>query len=97
METDSRDHNHNAQLHVAACLGKNEVVFCLINELGCDPNVRGRFGRSVLHIACEGGNVPLVQMLMQNHMVDINLQDDNNDTPLYIAAFRGRDEVVLLW
>jgi ankyrin repeat protein len=40
------------------------VVLSLITEFGCDPNVKGQFGRSPLHIACKGGDVILIQSLL---------------------------------
>ena len=67
----------------------------LINEFGCDPNVRGRFGRSVLHSACQGGSVSLVQTLIREHKVDANARDDQNNTPLILAATSGEADFAL--
>ena len=56
---------------------------------------KGHFGQSMLHCACIGGNVGLVQTLIQNHSMEINLRDDNDNTPLHVAAFSGKDKVAL--
>ena len=51
-----------------------------------DLSVKGRFGRSLLHCACEGGSVNLVQTLIREYKADINACDDQNNTPLHLAA-----------
>ena len=51
IDVDGCDNLGNTALVYAAVLGKAEVALSLISEFGCDPNVRGRFGRSVLHNA----------------------------------------------
>ena len=52
-DTNAKNDQNNTPLHVAAFSGEAEVALCLINEFGCDPSVKGRFGRSLLHCACE--------------------------------------------
>ena len=68
---------------------------CLINEFGCDPHLRGFNGRSLLHDACQGGNVTLVQALIREHKADISARDDDNNKPLGIAAVSGILDVAL--
>ena len=72
---------------MAALSGKDEVALTLINEFGCDTKVRGALGRSLLHSACNGGSVNLVRTLIREHNADINARDDENNTPLHVAAF----------
>ena len=74
---------------MAAYSGKKEVALFLINEVGCDINVKGSFGQSLLHFACSGGDVSLVQTLIRDHKADINVRDDQNNTPLHVAAVYG--------
>ena len=52
--------NNDTPVHVAALCGKEEVALALINEFQCDISVKGHLGRSLLHSACRGGNVNLV-------------------------------------
>ena len=40
--------DNDTPLHVAALCGKEEVALMLINEFGCDTNVKGALG-SILH------------------------------------------------
>ena len=93
----ARDDQDNTctPLHVAAYCGKADVALCLIDEFGCDPNVQGNFGKSLLHLACEGGNVSLVKTLIRNHKADVTACDDQDDTPLHVAAYCGKADVAL--
>ncbi len=47
-------------------------------------------GRSLLHSACLGGNVSLVETLIREHKPDILDKDSQNDTPLHMAALNGK-------
>ena len=49
----------------------------------------------MLHSACQGGSVSLVQTLIREHKADANAQDDNNNTPLNLAAISGKADVAL--
>ena len=90
-DINARDDQNNTPLHVAALCGKEEVVYVLIQEFDCDTRVKGAFGRSLLQSACNGGSVNLVRTLILKHKADI---EDKNDTPLHVAAFHGKEEVV---
>jgi ankyrin repeat protein len=52
-------------------------------------------GYSALHFAIEHGLVAVVEILL-DYPVDINLQDKNGFTPIYlaIANYRGEDELL---
>ena len=67
----------------------------MITQCSSDPDVKGYKGQSVLHFACIGGSVSLVQTLIREYKVDVNARDDNNDTPLCLAAKAGKVEVAL--
>ena len=95
-DTNARDDNKDTPLHVAARNKKNtKVELSLISEFGCNPNAKGQFGRTVLHYACQGGSVSLVQTLIREYKADANARDDNNNTPLHVAAFNGKANVAL--
>ena len=72
------------------------MALALINEFGCDTSIKGFNGRSLLHSACQGGSVSLVRTLIQEHNADTNAEsNDQNNTPLHIAASNGKEEVAL--
>ncbi len=49
----------------------------------------------MLHKACSGGNVSLVETLICEHNADINDKDSQNLTPLHVAMLNGKEEVAL--
>ena len=89
------DAQDNTPLHVAAANGKEDVALALINEFGCDTNIRGSDNETVLHSACQGGCVSLVRTLIRDHNADVNAQDNNKYTPLHEAAANGKEDVAL--
>ena len=60
-DTNARDDENNTPLHVAALSGNKEVVSFLING---NIEAKGASGRSLLHLACKGDNLSLVQSLI---------------------------------
>ena len=94
-EVNARGDQYNTPLNITASCGKADFALSLINEFGRDPNVKGRFGRSVLHHACEEGSVSLVQTLIREYKADAYARDDQNDTPLNVAGFSGKADIAL--
>ena len=58
-----------------------------------DPSLKGKYGRSLLHSASEGGNVAIIETMLSRGL-DINSKDSNGDTSFMIAAFSGKMEAV---
>ena len=63
------------------------MALALIKDFDCDVNVRGALGRSLLHSACIGGNVSLVETLIREYKADNNDMNSDNDTPLLDMIF----------
>ena len=48
-----------------------------------------------LMLACQEGHIDIVRLLLEQE-VDVNLQNENNDTALIEACFNGHTEIVQL-
>ncbi|XP_046548455.1 ankyrin-3-like [Haliotis rubra] len=89
----STDNNDITPLMLAAGYG-NQVVFHLLIERGADTSARDDTDRTILHWACRGGNVKIVNGILTQNIVDINSNDRNEMTPLLLAAYHGKREVL---
>ena len=49
----------------------------------------------MLHSACKGGCLNLVRTLIRDHNADVNARDDDNNTPLHIAAQAGKEDIAI--
>ena len=83
----ARDYHTMTPLHLAAYCGKTNVALCLIKEFKCDINTRGHLGKSLLHDACEGGSLVLVQYLLP--FISIFCVDNEGNTPLHTCSRFG--------
>ena len=89
LDPNARDDQNNTPLTLAAFGGHSDVCHTLITEYGCSPNVRGFVGRTLLHQACSRGHLGLLNKLFTDYNLDPNARDDENDTPLTLAAAYG--------
>ena len=83
--------SYDSPLHLAAGRGHMGVTMILIND---NPNESGCDGRTLLHSACIGGNIELVNKLISDFNFNPLSLDDNGFTSLDIAALCGQGEVV---
>ena len=88
----SRNNINSTPLHVAANCNKEEVALTLIEEFGCDVNIKGFRGRSALHSACAEGHADMVKCLTQ--YISPLIVDDYGDTPLHTCCEHGNTECV---
>ena len=94
-DVNARTSNNNTPINAAALRGKMEVIKVLVKEFGFSPHTKGRCGRTPLHQACEGGHVDVARKLVTEYCADVNARDDNNETPLGLAAqFSGKMELI---
>ena len=83
-------------LHDAARRSMMDAVKFWINELGVDPNTKGRQGMTPLQFAARSGKVEIVKFLLSQETIDISLADDRGQTPLNAAKANQKDDIVKL-
>ena len=83
----------NTPLHVAAWRGKGEVALTLITEFGCDANLQNNVRYTSLHEACNNKHAPSVVKIIGKY-ASVSATTKNGDTPIHLAAARGRKECV---
>ncbi|KAJ4775343.1 Ankyrin repeat domain-containing protein 55 [Rhynchospora pubera] len=75
-------------LHQAASSGKTLVCSTLILEIGIDPNLTDKEGRTALHHAAIQDDAALIQELI-NHDASTISSDNTNALPIHLAALHG--------
>ena len=71
----------------------DNVVHALLSDSQCLVDAKGLDGYTALQYSCKYGHVDIVRTLV-NHKANVNAKTDSGDTPLTLAAGRGRDNVV---
>ncbi|XP_046370254.2 ankyrin-2-like [Haliotis rufescens] len=71
----------------------HEDVFGLLVGKGTELSLTESYRSRILHLACKGGNIEIVNYLLTEALVDINSTDENNYTPAIIAATAGHRNV----
>jgi ankyrin repeat protein len=68
--------------------GDITLLTYLLNQTKVHVNIKGKDGSTLLHYACEKIHHLLLEifnLLIETHGSDVNIQDNNNDTPLHNA------------
>ncbi|CAD6244268.1 GSCOCG00013316001-RA-CDS [Cotesia congregata] len=73
---------------------KNFEVFNRLLQLGCDINSKDSIGQTALHIAASIGNIPVIEHILQNNLIDIDRQDGFQTTPLTAAERNKMEDAV---
>ena len=63
-------------------------------EYGASPNAKDENGNTILHVASEHGLVSVVEELLKYDFLKVNLRNRCGDTPLCLAAEKGKTLVV---
>ncbi|XP_046579350.1 ankyrin repeat domain-containing protein 50-like [Haliotis rubra] len=91
----SRGQYDRTPLMMAARMGYGEVFYLVLN-IGGDASLVDKYGDSILHLACLGGNLEIVKYVLSQNIVDVNSRGQYNRTPLMVAAYMGHTEVLQL-
>ncbi|XP_071086410.1 putative ankyrin repeat protein RF_0381 [Haliotis cracherodii] len=92
--TDINSANQDKQTPaMKAAFKGHEDMFGLLVGKGADLSLTDLNYSSILHLACTGGNIEIVNYLLTEALVDTNSTDENNYTPAIIAATAGHRNV----
>ena len=83
-------------LYIAAFYGYIKIVELLLNHEKMTIsgiNKQDRKGFNSLFVAAQHGHIEIVELLIK-HGADVNISNDQSNTPLWIASLRGYSEVV---
>ncbi|XP_046574309.1 serine/threonine-protein phosphatase 6 regulatory ankyrin repeat subunit C-like isoform X2 [Haliotis rubra] len=85
VDIESKDKNGATPVMYAAEQGNKKVVDLLVSK-GCNLSVVDDLGRNILHAACLGDNVGIVEYILSRGIADIYNRDSNGKTPVMYAA-----------
>jgi ankyrin repeat protein len=71
--------------------GDITVLTYLLNHKDVNANIKGNFGQTILHIACDMVNIlplDIFKLLIETHGANVNVLDEYKDTPLHSAIRR---------
>ncbi|XP_067668072.1 serine/threonine-protein phosphatase 6 regulatory ankyrin repeat subunit A-like [Haliotis asinina] len=84
-DIDSKDRMGRTPVMYAATKGNKKVVDLLVSK-GCNLSVVDDLGRNILHEACCGDNVGMVEDLLSRGIADMGSRDSCGKTPVMYAA-----------
>ena len=73
-------------LMTAVIYNKYEIVKFLVSKYGCDANVRGSGGRSLLHVAAAECGEDMLKLLINEYGMSPLLVDREGNTPLHVCS-----------
>lgn len=84
IDVDMPDHQGNTALHIAADNGLEAIVDRLLLA-GARVNANGDAGDTPLHLAVRAGNLACVQSLLRSENINVNIANEQEDTPIHDA------------
>lgn len=80
-------------LHIACGDGSYDIVK-LLCERNINMNDKTYCGATSLHMAASGGHSEVVKLLLEKEGIDLDIQDDRQNTALQYACYLGNVEIV---
>jgi ankyrin repeat protein len=97
------DDTKNSPLHDAIEEGEKAIFKLLASSPGFDPNKKGYWEWSYLHLAAQRGNLDAVKWLLEQPGIEVNELDNSGNTPLTAAknpvpgfSEKHKDEIIRL-
>ncbi|XP_071085594.1 serine/threonine-protein phosphatase 6 regulatory ankyrin repeat subunit A-like [Haliotis cracherodii] len=91
-DINSRNKDGLTPVMIAAKNG-HKNVFDLLVKKRCNLSSVDNSGRNILHCACVGGNVRIVEYIISQDSVDLPSKDKEGQTPIMLAAKNGHKNV----
>ncbi|XP_067670096.1 putative ankyrin repeat protein RF_0381 [Haliotis asinina] len=91
-DKDSRGQNGATPVMLAAKNGQKRVFDLLVGK-DCNLSVEDDSGRNILHYACLGDNVQIVESIRSREVTDKNGRGENGETLVMRAAAKGNKKV----
>jgi len=98
----SYDNQHHTPLYYALqefdpnCGGNIDTLTYLLSQNGVNVNTKNENGYNLFHMACEHIDklpIDIFKLLIENKGGDVNILDEDNDSPLYYALrYFNRDD-----
>jgi ankyrin repeat protein len=92
FDVNVQDNNNDTPIHRALREFNPDddinVLYYLLNQKGVNANIKGGYGNTLLHYACENINhlpLDIFKLLVEKYGGDVNVQDDDQNTPLQNA------------
>ena len=89
MNLNVRNENGDTPLNVAADNGRAASARLLI-DAGADINIPDKYQQTALHMAACNGYNDIVDALIKRPDVNLNVRNENDNTPLHLAVYNGR-------
>ncbi|XP_067668045.1 ankyrin repeat domain-containing protein 50-like [Haliotis asinina] len=87
-----RGRDERTPLMCVARQGNKEMFHLLVSKGGLTSQVDAD-GNNILHLACWGGNIEIVEYILSHDDVDINGRGQFGRTPLMAAAYKGHGKI----
>ncbi|XP_046329919.1 ankyrin repeat and KH domain-containing protein 1-like [Haliotis rufescens] len=76
-----------------AAQNAHKQVFDFLVGQGASMSIMSRAEMSILHVACEGRNIPIVKYVLEQNVTDINSRRRDGSTAAMLAVLRGHGDV----
>ncbi|XP_067685868.1 putative ankyrin repeat protein RF_0381 [Haliotis asinina] len=93
VHINAKEHRGMSPFLLSAYFGKREVFDVFVKQ-GADLSVVDKNGNNVLHLACRTGKKMMAEYILTQTTVDINSRNNRKMTPLLIAAYYGKIDVL---
>ncbi|XP_067668435.1 putative ankyrin repeat protein RF_0381 isoform X2 [Haliotis asinina] len=95
VDINSKGHSGMTPVMLASYLGHLSVFQLLIRKKCLLPIINER-GANILHVACVGNNIEIVNYILKENIVSIYSEDGDGKTPVMLASECGHTDVFKL-